>query len=285
MGTMKTLPLMKAAVRAGLVGCLFCGLLGLGTPSASAEDLTTAVNDLATTVKEHKSAKDLSALSGDVKAIEALYKRTAGDKKARKACLKLLGNMTRTSKPDSEKQVVESALQALGRIGDPDGAKYVSTYLKQPNAKVAPTHLLTAIKAAGELHTDTQMKTLLKLVEKSKVTGVAIGAMQALAKFGHNKRTREKILMALVETVKKDKPGTRPNDRSGANPSTGDPAHVPYSYGGPTGRWNALSPALPGVLNELTGEEFHSVEDWAQAVGNYKKNLEQLFSNKDLEED
>ena len=261
-------------------------LLLLGAPDATADDdLMTAVKEMAEQVKEHKSAGDITALTADVKAVEALYKRCATDKKACKAVVKVLGNMTRTAKQESEARVIEAALLALGRIGHPDGAKYIATYLKQPKAKDVPPQLLSALKAAKELRSDTHVKSLLKLVEKSKVTAVALGSMEALSNFGHNTRTREMILERLVKTVLKDKPGTRPNDRSGANTGNSDPVHVPYSYGGPTGRWNALSPNLPKVLNALTGESFGTAEEWMGALDAYKKDLSALFSNKDLEEE
>lgn len=271
MGVSKTTGLALAAL---LLGAAILG----GTHAAADEDLKTTLDKLGEQVKEHKSADDITALKADIKSAEDLYAQCEDDKKSRKTLVKLIGDLTRTRKPETDEPVVEAALLALGRIEDPDGAKYVKTYLKQPDAEEVPRHLISAITAAGMIHSDTTVKTLIKLVEKSKVTSVAVGAMNALANFGHNKRTREMILEALVDTVKKDKPGTRPNDRSG----TPDPVHTPYSYGGATDRWAALSPVLPGVLNKLTGESFASVEEWAEALDAYKSDLESLFSNKDL---
>jgi hypothetical protein len=126
---------------------------------------------------------------------------------------------------------------------------------------------------------ETLIDPLMKIVDDSKNVEVAAKSMEALGSFGRHKRRREALLEDLVKTVQRVQPGGRgqagkenqTNPEAGAGSKTGGNAQA---------RWTALSPVLPKTLNDLTGQNFGSTEDWFAVFKEHKRDLGGLFKSK-----
>ena len=249
---------------------------------APAEDPRVQLKAFSDSIKAHRVAGDIAGLQDDVKKLVAFY-GTHEDQKTRASTIKLIGTVCRSKKPIKEKGAVEAALKAIGQLGDIRGGMYVKSWLRQGNVKKVPTHLLLACRVAGQLHCDSLADPLLKIFLNSKATAPIGAAMEALGHFGHSKRYRRKILTSMVDSVMKNKPGSRPTDRGSVTTPKGSTGLPPGHFGGATDRWAALSAALPPVLEKLTGESFGSIENWHDVIKDHKGRLHSLFASKDAE--
>jgi hypothetical protein len=247
-----------------------------------AEDPRVQPKVFSDSIKAHRVAGDIAGLQDDVKQLVAFYDAHEA-KQTRASTIKLIGTVCRSKKPIKEKLAVEAALRAIGKLGDIRGGMYIKSWLRQGNVKKVPTHLLLACKVAGELHCDSLADPLLKIFLNSKATAPIGAAMEALGHFGHSKRFRRKILTAMVESVMKNKPGSRPTDRGAVKTPKGSTGLPPGNFGGATDRWAALSAALPPVLEKLTGESFGSLENWHDVIKDHKGRLHSLFASKHAE--
>jgi hypothetical protein len=234
------------------------------------DEAAARVAELEKTVEGHRSAKDVSALRGDLDDVAAAHKKTE-DQKLRARLNALLGSILKATRDDS---LEKAALATIGDLGDPENWKHVRPYVMQPDAKVAPPLLNDAIEVAGKLKNDDAVPHLLRLVEKSKVFPVAAAAMRALGNFGESRRHREKILEEIVTTVRRAQPGAG-GGMSKSDPDTGE------SVGGKNGaadsRWGVLSPALVEAANRLTGQNASTPQDWFDLYDRHKRDLRGLF--------
>ncbi|MDJ0521759.1 MAG: hypothetical protein QNJ90_06755 [Planctomycetota bacterium] len=255
---------------------LLISAFGLLTPQVAAEGetadaLAKRLVDLTEQVKSHRAAKDMAALGGDLKAAVALHKDADGHKRLRKKVIALIGNLPK--KMVGEKLRLDM-LAALAQTGDPEGAKYIRFYLKQPNAKKATPLLRAAIRTAGQVPDGSLVSPLLKIVTKSKHMGAASQALTALGNYHGVKTHRAKIMKTVVETVRKSRPGVKGVMK---DPVEGDM----YNHAGEAthSRWGALSRVLPKMLATLTrNEQFSaSVDEWFTMYDDNKRNLKALF--------
>lgn len=244
---------------------------GTTQPGRSFEERLSLLKD---SVADHKRAKDADALLIDIRAVVSLHEQATADAKIRKASVKLVGGLTRGRIICST--VAVAALDGLGRMGDPEGARYVESRLKRmPNNAKATTVMRAAIGAAKLLCDDSFVNPLLKIVKDSKNFTLAAQAVETLGKFRHCKRKRVKILKTLVDTTAKDRPGLKGRSK---DPIPNDQ----YRHTGELARnrWQALSRVLPAALFELTRNESMkgaSADWWIDAVTNNKRNLSALF--------
>lgn len=273
---------------AGMAALLLLGSFALGPcPPARAEesdaDLQARYESLEEAIERHKA--DEGALKEDLKRAVEMYGDAVRQDDLRAQLVTLVGHQA--GRRESE-VVTLAALRALGDMGDPRGARYVKPFLRQRDRKKASPMLMAAVGVAGEVPDASLVEPLLKIVEKSKTFKVATLAMASLGKFRRCKRKRARILERLVKTVEKARPGGRPGMRgagSGSDDFTGtsggtDPGFV-GKEGGATARWSALTAALPGALNELTGRDIAQVEDWFLYYEDNKRNLKRLFKDED----
>lgn len=247
---------------------------------AERDELTPKVEALASAVEDHDRADDVGALRKDVAATLALYEECAGKDPWRKELMALFKTLLKAAKDEG---LTRTTLEALGTCKDPDAPKLVKPYLRQRNRKEGDPTLSTAIGVAAQLPDPALVTPLLTLVEKSKHYGTAAEAIKTLGHYGVLKRHREKILLALVKTVEKNKPGGPPRASRGGQPTIDPSAPVPSAPSGkdsgPGARWAALAPVLPGALNRMTNQDLADIFDWFDMVKENKKNLKVLFND------
>lgn len=259
-----------------LIGAL---LIGPTTALASSEEgpsIEQRYDALVATVKEKK--QDEAALKTAIEQATKLYGDAENSDKIRKALVTLVGGLTKVKKNDV---LTVAAIDALIEMGAPAGAKYIKPFLRQRDTKKAPPLLQVGVAAAGELPHASLAEPLLKIVEKSKTSGIAAKAVQSLGKYHDFKRKRVKIFERLIKTVLKNKPGGPPRMRGSSQEDvTGGGSADPGMMGrdgGPTARWSALTRVLPFALSELTGMDVASVEDWFILAKENKGKIRQLF--------
>ena len=120
--------------------------------------------------------------------------------------------------------------------------------------KRASDTLKAAVEAASQLPDPSLVAPLLKIVTRSKTTGIMEEAVFALGKFKDARKYRGRILETLVGEAKKVKPGNRPRMRGSQDSLNGN--GTPYGReSGPGARWAALSASVPVALRELTGQD------------------------------
>lgn len=249
-----------------------------GTPGKTLTPSKTLSERLATLterVKTHRAAKDIAGLQGDLKAAVQLHADVKDEKALRKKVIALMGGVPRSMKSDSLRV---SALTALGETRDPLGAKYIRFYLKQPNAKRAGEILLTAVRVAAQAPDSSLVSPLLKIVTRSKHMGAAAAALKALGHFRAVKTHRTKIFKAVIDSVRKSKPGVKGTMK---DPVEGDM----YNHAGEEtrNRWAALAGVLPKMLAQLTGNDTYglSAEEWFTMYDDNKRHLNSLFSDEE----
>jgi hypothetical protein len=262
--------------------CAAVGVVGVfgGGPACSAdepaataseaEEAAARVTELEKAVQVHKADKDAVALRKDLDDLVAEHKKAA-DPKLRARVNALLGTVLKATDDESFER---DALKAIGDLGDPDNWRHVRSYCQQSDPKVAPALINEGLECAGKLKNDDAVPHLLRIVEKSKVFPVAASAMRALGNFGASKRQRTRILSELVTTVRKNVPGGR--GMSKYDPTSGE--SVGGKNPGEETRWGTLSPAMVAALNQLTGQNVSTPQDWFDLYDRYKKNLGDLFS-------
>ncbi len=260
-----------------------CGMALLFVPAATAADdaaaeaaaaLAKRHTELKKSVKTHRKEKDLGALGGDLKAGVDLHADAAG-KKHKALRKKVLGIMASIPKAMGSAKLNGDFLTAMGQTRDPNAAMFVRPYLKQANAKKADETLRTAIRVAGEVPSGCLVPGLLKILDKSKHMGAAAMALNSLASYGKVKSHRAKIFAAVVESVRKSRPGAK--------------GMYGVSYGAlrsgeaTRSRWAALSPILPKMLAKLTGIVINgvSVDDWFTMYDDNKRDLGDMFDDQD----
>ena len=231
-------------------------------PAPVAGDLAAQVAELEGLLKAHVLAKAAPALLEDAHKATLLHKLCGPADTLKKRLLAVHETVLKNVKEDGERQKV---IAELVLTGDPAGGKLLKPFLKQPNVKEADSLLLAAIKAAGVLACPENVDPLLLVFEKSKHMGAAAAALEALGGFREVKSRREKILETVAKSVQQNMPGSRPGPRGGAG-GVGDP---PPDTGTPNpsgsdanARWAALAPVLPRALNQLTGRNYPTAEQW-----------------------
>ena len=249
------------------------------------------------TALEKRASADIEAkaedpLVGD--AIEAanLHKECAGKDALQERALAIVGGIAKV-RIDS---VAKLAILRLGEIGDLRGAKFIRGFLKPMDEGKVPVTLDAALDAAKKLPDSSLVEPLLQIVDASKNFAVAAKAITALGAFGAIKSKRERILVELAKTVQKAQPGGKGKYGGGGG---GGEGAIGGSDGGSSGndgdaggdgaggtasqgssaRWPALSAALPAALNQLTGTQAGSAEDWFGLVKQHKGKLSALFVN------
>lgn len=261
-----------------VVGLVAGGILATlaGAPARAgdappADEIVGEVTALEAQVKSHIDTKAEDAFPQDLKEVQKLLSKVT-DPKLRTRVTTLIGSILSAADRDDVQRL---AIKALGEAADPATAKFLKPFLHQPDPKNAPPLLPDAMEAAGKIKSDDFVGPLLTIVEKSKRFDVAAQAIKALGNFGASKRMREQILQRLVQTVRKDVPGV------GFDPEKGDPnARQKRVRTGDeaSGRWDTLSGALVPALNQLTGQNAASPQDWFDLYDKYKNSLGQLFT-------
>jgi hypothetical protein len=160
--------------------------------------------------------------------------------------------------------VQRSALEALGILGDPNGFRFVRRLLLRTQSG-GLSLTLEAVAAAAKVQSDDSVPVLLALVAQAEPK-VASAALEAFAGFGTHKATREKILVSLVDTVKKAGDPRATGSTSSASLAPGE------SY-----RYQLLSSALTETLNAMTGRHLGSPEQWYEMLARHKDDLSALF--------
>lgn len=260
------------------VCALLCAPPAWAGDGGSEEDaLLERAATLTQAVAEHKKARNLSALEGDLREAVKLYEATPEESDDRKVAkirsdtVKLVGGLL--SIQDRAHRL--ACFDALGQMGDKDGARYLKRWLKPVTGKTIDPLLQPALETAGEICCKRLVPPLLGIVERSKHASVKVLAMNALANFGHCKKYREKILVDLVKHVKRYRPGVTRLKENKVDPNKGPIGN--RTGEGTVSDWQALASALPGVLNKLTGSNIADAEDWICIVEENKRNLSALF--------
>ncbi len=249
---------------------------GVAGSAAADEELSNRAAALKDIIKGHQVDKDLDALKNDVNEVVKLYTgaMAADDDKVKGQAVELMGMISKWCVGKSRHDVLKAALTGFGTMGDERASKFVKPHLRQHNLKKAGPILQTAVDTAGKAPHSDYVEPLLKIVHKSKTLPIVARAATALGGFKKIKNKRKKILIELVKTTEKDRPGTRPGDR--------DPdMHQPLSYGSAGSRWTTLSPILHKILNQLTGRDLHAAEEWFAMVKEYKSDLDDLFADEE----
>ncbi len=243
---------------------------GPGVPAA-AEVVDPAVA-LDASVRQHAKAKALDAVKADVVEIGKRY--AALDAAQRK----LLGaTLAWVARNVQEGAVRKAVLDVVGASADKSLSGVVRPFLVQPDKKAVPPLLAPAIEAAARLADDDLVVPLMALVKDSKVPDVAASALKAFAGYGGSKRLRNLILRDLVATVSKDQPGVGKRWEGGGDSG-------PYETGrtrtgdDQASRYQMLSAALVPTLNQMTGQNCGSAEDWFALYDKYKSTPGRLFA-------
>jgi hypothetical protein len=246
------------------VGCLamLCGV-GAATAAPTAEELETSIAALELEVKEHLTTKAPGPLLLDGQKAAAIYPDTKDVPAARKRLKLIFETVLKAMKEDVDRK---AAFDILVGTKDPELGPLLRPYLRQGNVKESDPLLLAAIRSAGALPCSENAEPLLTIYDKSKHMVATTAAMEALGAFRTVRSRREKILETLVTDVKRVKPGGRPGVRGGGGSGMGeDPGGTGSnnpSPGDPAARWGMLSPLLPKVCNQLTGQNIGSAEMW-----------------------
>lgn len=261
-----------------LLGALIVGLAIAGP--ARAEDAPSPeaqqVAELEALIATHVKGGADGALEQDARQAASLHATLKLHADLQKRVLLALESAVKGAKDDA---VRARMLGPVAETGDPQAARIVRPYLRQPDPKQGPPLLLAAIAAAGRLPVVESADPLLRLFEDSKHVGVASAALEALGGFGKIRARRVKILETVVKNVQKDQPGGRGSARGGGGgiDDSAPPPPPPPDSAGPGARWATLSPLLPKALNALTGQNVGSAAQWFQLVKD-TKNLNDLFA-------
>ena len=263
------------------------GLVGLCAPAAHAGDArprpspkaiteaTARVAALEAAAKQHAAQADEAALRADLDAATSRYDDApVSSLKAR--CLAVVGAILEAAKSEG---LERAGLKAVGDIGAPAGYRYVKPFLAQPAPQDDPPLLEEAIAAAGRIACDDSVSVLLSLVQSSKSMPVAVAAIRALGNFGQSLRTRERILVELVRTVRKDFPRGARASGQGEPPAGGSPegGSVP-AYAEGAARYEALASEMCTALDRLTGQSVQAPEIWFDLLWRYQGDLGSLFA-------
>ena len=124
------------------------------------------------------------------------------------------------------------------------------------------------------------VEPLLALFEDSKELGVSSAALESLGAFGKIKNKRVKILTTCTKEVGRYQPGTAARPKSGqggVSPGYDSPPGYSRGEAGTASRWATLAPILPKAMNQLTGQNLTSPQQWFQVVKE-TKDLNALFN-------
>ena len=284
MKTSEVLLRPRSVARAATLMLSLFMVLCIATSSvAYAADSDDATNDeptnkerlaeLKVKFKEAKKKKDVNSMRALLDSASDLYEDCCDEEKLQLEVLKFTGIAGKGTKGHEIKVLV---MQELAEIGDLRAAKYVKTYLKQPDPKRASDTLKAAVEAASQLPDPSLVAPLLKIVTRSKTTGIMEEAVFALGKFKDARKYRGRILETLVGEARKVKPGNRPRMRGSQDSLNGN--GTPYGReSGPGARWAALSASVPVALRELTGQDVRTLSEWMNLVKSHKGKYADLF--------
>ncbi len=244
-----------------LIACallLFAAPVQAGDPveEARIRDAENALSVLANLEK----AKDKARLAEALANLEKMHNALKTDS-MRGKIQSAIGGLI---KSDDLGAVRMKAADSLGRLNDPRGA-YAQLKGHLPAVKVtaAGPLPLRVIQAVGSLAPDAAIAPLKRLMEKAKDANVSRYAIQALGKYGWSKK-RVSILKDMGSFLTKLRPGVGPKGGRGG----GRKARERYSF---------LSGTLTAALNELTGQELVSAEEWLALYKANKKSPKKLF--------
>lgn len=238
---------------------------------AAAKDAAQKFTALDAQIRAHIKDKSLDALKKDVEEVsKALGDQT--DPKQRTRFGTLLGLIVNGTTDDGVQSVV---IVAIGNTKDSANFQFIRRFLAQPDLDAEPPLLKPAIEAAGKLVADDAVLPLMTIVEKSHLLPIASAAMGAFSLYGTHKAVRSKILLSLVDTVSKDRPGVGVR----WDASMGDPVQTAKTRTNELSRqrWDALSGVLVTTLNKMTGTQGATAEDWFKLRDDYKGGLDRLF--------
>jgi hypothetical protein len=262
-----------ALVAASWIAC--APRAGAADPAADAalKEATAKVDDLEKQVKKHllvTTADD--ALRQDIVSATKLTTELS-DEKLKTRCLDLVGLILKTTTHDD---LERDAIKAIGTIGRADGGRLVVGYLRQATPADQPPLLPDAIECCGKIKSDATVPPMIEIVEKTKVFPLAVACMKSLSAFGLNKRVREKILVALVDSLEKDRPGLSYRWRSTGND---DATRTDKTASGEDARtrYDALAGEMCSALNKLTGMNVATPEEWFDLKKQYKSDMKALF--------
>jgi len=246
-------------------------------PAGSPADAELArIAELEAGVVQHKKDKDTGSLTRDLEQIAELHRSTA-DPKRRERLNDLFGTILNGVRDDG---LERATLKTIGDLGDAANWKHVDKYLRQPDPNTAPPLLRDGIECAGKLKAEGAVNPLLAIVAKSRVYSVAAVAVQALGSYGENKRVRVRILGALVNEVRKSRPGSSALEKGGTSNNDPDEYGSTSNRSGESNRWDTLSPAFVEAANRLTGKDVPSAEDWFEIYDRHKGREVFLFEKK-----
>ncbi len=265
-----------------------CILAAFAEPVANAadtsgEDVLERYKVIEKDLKAHKKAKELRKLREDIKSLEKLYVDAEHDDDVRVKIVNLVGSLTKAKRNE---QMVIMGLHGLGDLGDPRGAKFVRAKLRQPNVKQASNTLEAAVATAADVVHPSLVAPLLKIVCKSKTLGVAADAIQSLGRYGRCEKKRVRILTTIVDSVRKDRTGGVAGGggsggaRGGSGGTSTNPEQGPLPparAGSTSNRWGTLSRVLPGAMNELTGQDIGTADEWIDLVRDSRGSLGDIF--------
>jgi hypothetical protein len=228
-------------------------------------------------LEDHRRHGEDDALLADIEKAVALYRQAEGaddQEEAQERLAKLVGATCRRCHED---RIRVAALHAMEAMGHEACARYLKPFLRpvKDEDDEVPTTLLPAIAAAGGVADDRLVRPLLDIVEDSENYTVAAQAVAALGKFKEVRwASHKRILETLGDTLVKDMPGGP--SRGHSDPTSG--SYIPAKEGSAgNARWGILSVAIPKGLNELTGQEFRTMDDWMAMIREHRHDLKVLF--------
>lgn len=251
------------------LAALAAGFVALATPvraETPPDPALTKVTELETLITQHQKEKAMQALCLDAKTAAGFHKEFASREDLQKRCIGCLETVLKTVKEESDKKTV---LETVGSTESPDAVRLVKPYLRQPDPEKSSPVLLCAIRVAAMIPASETVEPLLALFEDSKEMGVASAALESLGAFGKIKSKRVKILTTCTKEIERVQPGTSARPKSGSggvSPGYDNPPGSSKGQAGAAGRWATLAPLLPKAMNQLTGQNLGSPQQWFQVV-------------------
>ena len=232
----------------------------LALPVFAEDDDPNAVpKELIASLSELRKAGDVSGLQEAVERVPHVYADTM-DKALRSKMCAEVGKILKDKDAGAARS---SAAEVLTQLDDPKTAwKYLSKVLPDPKWEEVDAFYIVVIDSAGKVAYPKSVKALLELAAKSKDNQVAAHAVMALGNFGEDKRARVTVLEELMSVVQRIKPGHSTSKQT--SPEAME-------------RWGTIQPAMLGALNQLTGQNVATFEDWEELWREHKRNPKSLF--------
>lgn len=208
------------------------------------------------------------AQAGKAQELRAVYKELAAlhnkiqSSSARRRIQKAIGDVAKDKKLATTLRV--DAVGALAQLFDSDGAwKQLDRLLPAAKEERVDQLGLAVLDAAARLAPEDARKDLERLAEKGKDLKAAGKAVEALGRYGYDKK-RVKVLTFLIEEVRSMQPRSK-RGRVGKDRRE---------------RFRALSASFIKALNELTGRAYRSIEIWLDRYDSAREDLGALFTRR-----